>query len=112
MMSIACSRRGTCHTGVKLDFRPVNGAHMPVREVEYKGMMIRAAAFEVVGTGLFVNSLLVARIGVPRSGNTKLFEPPSPDGFFRDSEEALESALAFARAIVDGEVPDHTVEDL
>ena len=112
MMSMLAVEEGTRHTGAKLDSRPVNGAHMPVREMEYKGMTIRAAAFEVVGTGRFVASLLVVRTSFPRSQNTKLFEPPSPDGFFRDSEEALESALAFARAIVDGEVPDHTVEDL
>jgi hypothetical protein len=33
-------------------------------------------------------------------------------GVFSDSEEALESALAFARAIIDGKVLEHTVEDL
>jgi hypothetical protein len=85
---------------------------MSVREVEYRGMTVRAAAFEVAETGCFVTSLLITRTGYSRSGKTKLFEPPSPDGFFSDAEEALESALAFARAIIDGEIPDHTVGDL
>jgi len=85
---------------------------MPVREVQYKGMTIRAAAFEVDDTGHFVASLLISRTGISRSGTTKLFDPPSPDGFFEDPEEALESALAFAWAIIDGEVPGHTVADL
>jgi hypothetical protein len=44
--------------------------------------------------------------------DAKFFEPPSEDGFFDDSEEALETALAFARAIIDGEVPGLTVDDL
>ena len=85
---------------------------MSVREEEYKGMTVRAAAFELVESGCFVTSLLITRAGFSRSGKTKLFEPPSPEGFFSDSEEALESSLAFARAIIDGEVPEHTVEDL
>jgi hypothetical protein len=94
------------------DARSLRYDTMSVREVEYEGMTIRVAAFEVAGTGRFVTSLLIARTGGSGSGNTKLFEPPSPDGFFSDSEEALESALAFARAIIDGEIPDHTVGDL
>lgn len=86
---------------------------MALREEEYRGMIIKAGAFEVIGTCRFVVSLCVARHGgSPGLGKTKFFEPPSEDGLFDDPDEALESALAFARAIIDGEVAGLTVDDL
>jgi hypothetical protein len=86
---------------------------MALRHDEYRGMTIKAGAFEVIGTGRFVVSLSIARQG--RSATlrkSKVFEPPSDDGLFDDPEEALESALVFARAIIDGEVSGLTVDDL
>ncbi len=86
---------------------------MALRQVEYRGMTIKAGAFEVVGTRRFIASLSIARDGTPAAfRKTKFFEPPSEDGLFDDSEEALESAMAFAHAIIDGEVPGLTVDDL
>ena len=86
---------------------------MALREEAYRGMTIKAGAFELVGTSRYVVSLCVARHGgSPGQGNTKFFEPPSEDGLFDDPEEALECALAFARAIIDGEVAGLTVDDL
>ena len=86
---------------------------MALKQDEYRGMTIKAGAFEVIGTRRFVVSLSIARDGGPAAlRKTKFFEPPSEDGLFDDPEEALESALAFARAIIDGEVAGLTVDDL
>jgi len=87
---------------------------MPLRQVRYQGLTIKAGAFEVVGTGRFVVSLSIARGdgSLAAFWKAKFFEPPSEDGLFDDPEEALESALAFGRAIIDGEVPGLTVDDL
>lgn len=86
---------------------------MAVRQLEYRGLTIKAGAFEVVGTRRFMASLSIGRDGSRAAARkTKFFEPPSADGLFDDPEEALESALAFARAIIDGEVAGLTVDDL
>ena len=86
---------------------------MALKHDEYRGMMIKAGAFEVIGTRRFVVSLSIARHdGSAALRKAKFFEPPSEDGLFDDAEEALESALAFARAIIDGEVAGLTVDDL
>lgn len=86
---------------------------MGVKKVEYRGMLIKAGAFEVVGTGRFIVSVSIARDGsLGVYGRAKFFEPPSEDGFFDDPEEGLECAVAFARAIIDGEIPGLTVEDV
>ena len=86
---------------------------MALKQVEYRGMTINAGAFEVVGTRRFIVSLSIARDGIRVADRkTKFFEPPSEDGLFDDAEEGLESALAFARAIIDGEVAGLTVDDL
>jgi hypothetical protein len=86
---------------------------MALKHVEYEGMTIKVGAFEVIGTRRFVVSLSIARSGDSLGfRKAKFFEPPSEDGFFDDLEEALESALAFARAIIDGEVAGLTVDDL
>ena len=85
---------------------------MGVKQLRYRGMTIKAGSFQVVTTGRFIVSLSIARVGMGVSRKTKLFEPPSEDGFFDDPCEGVESALAFGRAIVDGEIPGLTVEDL
>ena len=86
---------------------------MALRQVEYEGMTITAGAFEVAATRRFIVALSIARTltgDVP--GNTMLFAPPPEDGLFDDAEGALESAIAFGRAIVDGDIPGKSVEDL
>lgn len=86
---------------------------MALKQLEYGGMTIKVGAFEVIGTRRFVVPLSIARGSDPAGfRKAKFFEPPSEDGFFDDLEEALESALAFARAIIDGEVAGLTVDDL
>ena len=86
---------------------------MGVSEVEYRGMTIRAGAFEVVANGRFVVSVSISRAEeLVAETKAKFFEPPSEDGFFDSPEEGLQVAIAFARAIIDGEVPGLTVEDL
>lgn len=85
---------------------------MPVKRVRYKGMLIRAAAFEVMGTGCFIEALLIRRAGPADRGHAKLFEVPPADTLTDDPDEALHRALAYGRAIVDGDIPGESVEDL
>jgi hypothetical protein len=86
---------------------------MAVRQVEYRGMTIKAAAFEVMGTGRFVVTLSIARTRIRlKERKDKVFEPPSEDGFFDDQYEGLDIAIAYGRKIIDGSVPNLTVDDL
>ena len=86
---------------------------MALRQIEYRGMTIKAGAFEVIGTRRFIVSLSIAREeSLSALRKAKFFEPPSEDGFFDDSEEALECALAFGRSIIDGEISGLSVDDL
>ncbi|HVO46306.1 MAG TPA: hypothetical protein VMT29_08205 [Steroidobacteraceae bacterium] len=86
---------------------------MAVKQVDYREMTIRAAVFEAVGTGRFIAVVSIARTGRPaKDRREKLFEPPSEDGLFDDPDEALATALTYAREIIDGNVPDLTIEDL
>jgi len=86
---------------------------MAVRQIQYRGMTIKAAAFEVMGTGRFVVTVSIARTRVrAKDRMDKVFEPPSEDGFFDDPDEGLDVAIAFGREIIDGSVPNLTVEDL
>jgi len=86
---------------------------MAVRQVEYRGMTIKAAAFEVMGTGRFVVTLSIARTRIrSKDRKDKVFEPPSDDGFFDDQYEGLDVAIAYGREIIDGGVPNLTVDDL
>jgi hypothetical protein len=85
---------------------------MAAKRMEYKGMLIKAAAFEVVGTGRFIATLLIRRSGPAHRRNAKLFDLPSSKTLFEDREEALDCTVAYARAIIDGEIPGQTVWDL
>jgi hypothetical protein len=86
---------------------------MAVKQVDYRGMTIRAAAFEAMGTGRFIAVVSIARTSArARDRREKFFEPPSEDGLFDDSDDGLDAALAYAREIIDGRIPDLTVDDL
>jgi len=85
---------------------------VPVRYLEYKGMMIKAGAFEFNAEGRYVSILSIARSGAGgEQGSAKLFDPPCPDNLFADADEALDAAIAHGRAILDGEVLGARMED-
>lgn len=86
---------------------------MAVKEVQYRGLTVKAAAFEVMGLGRFIVLVSVSRSHA-RSIDRKerFFEPPSADGFFDDQYDGLDCAVAYARAIIDGGVPGVTIDDL
>jgi hypothetical protein len=86
---------------------------MAVKQIQYRGLTVKAAAFEVMGLGRFIVLVSVSRTRA-RSTDRKerFFEPPSDDGFFDDADEGLDCAVAYARAIIDGGVPGETVDDL
>lgn len=86
---------------------------MAVKQTEYRGMAVKAAAFEVVGTGRFVVVGSIARPRAPSADRKeRFFEPPSADGFFDDPYDGIDSAIAYAREIIDGRVPGLEVDDL
>lgn len=85
---------------------------MPVRLLEYKGMTIKAGAFELNGGGRFVSVLSITWSGdgdEPRTA--KLFDPPCPEDLFADVDDALDTAIAYGRSIIDGDVPGVFMED-
>jgi hypothetical protein len=76
-------------------------------------MMLYAGAFEVVGINRFISTLRIEmKSGGEPSGDAKLLSPPCPDALFADAEAALDSAITFARALIDGEIPGLTMDDL
>ncbi|HTP94891.1 MAG TPA: hypothetical protein VMK05_03515 [Burkholderiales bacterium] len=79
---------------------------MPIRRVEYKDMVLRAAAFEVAGSGRYLPILTIGRLD-PSDGRSsaRIFDPPCPSELFADAGEAIDAAIEFGRAIVDGNVP-------
>lgn len=80
---------------------------MAVKRVQYKGMTLSAGAFEAVEFARFVTTLSIRHLGV-----SKLFDPPCPPELFGDSDTALECAISFGRAIVDGEISGLDIDDL
>jgi hypothetical protein len=85
---------------------------MALRQIEYQGVIITAAAFEVAGTGRFLVTLSIAKgTGDGEQRDAELFDPPSHDGLFDSIEEALESAIAFGRSIVDSDNADEDPAD-
>jgi len=86
---------------------------MALRQIEYEGVAITAAAFEVDGSGRFLVALSIADVpaGCDRR-YAQFLDSSSRDGLFDSIEEALESAVSFGRAIVDAGIPGDHVEQL
>jgi hypothetical protein len=86
---------------------------MALRQIQYQGMTLTAGAFEVAASGRFGVTLSITRSAPGNAQrDAKLFEPPARDALFDTAEEALEWAIEYGRAIVDGEVPGNNVRDL
>ena len=85
---------------------------MPIKRVEYKGMMISAGAFEVVELSRFVSTLSIAKnSGREAADYAKVFSPPWPAELFADAGAALASAIAFGHLVIDGKIPGLTMDD-
>ena len=65
---------------------------------EYRGLILKAACFEVVGTNRFIASLLICEAG---SSDQAFFDFPVTHLLFRDETEAIESTLAHRRLVID-----------
>lgn len=86
---------------------------MALKQAEYSGMCITAAAFELVDTEHFIALVSVARASKDCSDrNAKLFELPPDDARFDTAEEALDAAVAFGIALIDGDIAGESVDDL
>ena len=70
---------------------------MPIMCVEQDGFTIKAAAFELFGTGRFIASLFICRIG---STEGSLIDLPVTHGLFDTADEALESTIEHGRFIL------------
>jgi hypothetical protein len=67
---------------------------MAVKQVQYRGLTVKAAAFEVMGLGRFIVLVSVSRTQTRSiDRKEKFFEPPSADGFFDDRYEELGARL-------------------
>jgi hypothetical protein len=85
---------------------------VPITRVEYKGMTLYAAAFEVVQLHRFISTLSIELAGGAEPGdNARLLSPPCPNELFADEHEALASAITFGQAVIDGEIAGLTVDD-
>lgn len=72
----------------------------------HKGMVIHAAAFEVAAAGRFMPMLRLHRHtdGTPPE-DSWLLDVPCPEDLFSDAEDAIQAALDFAHAVIEGKVP-------
>ena len=83
---------------------------MFIKRVRYKGMTISAGACEVLELDRFISTLCITKKrGRKRVDIAKLFNPPWPADLFDDADTALDSAIAFGRSVIDGEIPGATV---
>jgi hypothetical protein len=84
---------------------------MSMKRIEYKGMTINAAAFEVAELDRFISTLWIQnkRERGP-AHSARLFSPPWPEELFADERSALDCAIAFGQSVIDGEVPGVTME--
>jgi hypothetical protein len=86
---------------------------MALRQIEYEGVTLTAAAFEVADTGRFLVALSIVSVSPGCDLRyTELRHPLSGDGLFDSVEEALEAAISVGRAVIDGDTPGGDVEYL
>ena len=86
---------------------------MALRQVEYQGMTLTAGAFEMGATGHFAVTLSITRASADSAQrDAKLYNPPAREVLFDTADEALEWAIEYGRAIVDGDVSDENISDL
>ena len=84
---------------------------MALRQIEYEGVTIAAAAFEVVGSGRFLVALSIANVSAECDRRYAQFlDSASRDGLFDSIEEALDAAISIGRAIVDADIPSNHPE--
>jgi hypothetical protein len=72
---------------------------MSIRQEAYRGMIIKADSFELVGIRRFISSLVILESNDP---NKKLVDIPVTHNVFDDQERALEETIAHGRLLVDG----------
>jgi hypothetical protein len=78
---------------------------MPVRQEDYHGLIIRAGAFQVGHDGRFLPTLCIERAAANEFPTaTALLDPPCPHELFETADEALDQAMSFGRAVIDGKV--------
>lgn len=78
---------------------------MPVRQEDYHGLIIRAGAFEVGDEGRFLPTLSIERAAANDCPSaTALLDPPCPNELFETADEALDQAMDFGRAVIDGKI--------
>lgn len=78
---------------------------MPIRQEDYHGLIIRAGAFEVGHDGRFLPTLCIERAAARQCPSaTALLDPPCPKELFETADEALDQAMDFGRAVIDGKV--------
>lgn len=77
---------------------------LPLSSVSYKGFAITPRTFQIRGSGRWTLDLLIGRRKTVRS-----FSGPTT---FATEEAAIRGCRAFGQRIIDGRVPNYSVEDL
>jgi hypothetical protein len=81
-------------------------AAMPVRREDYHGLIIRAGAFQVGHAGRYLPALSIERAAEREFPSaTALLDPPCPPQLYETADEALDEAIEFGKAVIDGKVP-------
>ena len=79
---------------------------MPVRQEDYHGLIIRAGAFQVGHAGRYLSTLSIERAAAREFPSaTALLDPPCPTQLYETADEALDDAIEFGKAVIDGKVP-------
>jgi hypothetical protein len=71
---------------------------MAIKAQHYRAYMIKAACFEVAGTGCYIPSLVISRMG---NLDTTLVNLSVTNRLFGDEEEAMNAAMDAGRSFVD-----------
>ena len=71
---------------------------MSIKEETYRGLIIKAGCFELVGAARYITSLLISRAG---SADAALIELPVTHLLFANEAEALDATRAHGRLLVD-----------
>jgi hypothetical protein len=85
-------------------------ADVPTKRIVYKGLTLHAGAFEIPPLGRFVSTLYIERNPGAPGGLARFFDPPCPEALFPDARQALASAIAFGRSMVDDGIPGLTMD--
>ena len=79
-----------------------------MNSVSYKGFTITARTFQIRGSGRWTLDLLIRRQTAHRA-STRAYSGPKT---FPTEDAAVQGCCEYGRRIIDGKVPEYSVDDL